>query len=189
MDDKKIAKSPFAALCCLNSKYIHASLAPWCLLAGINTYAPQISACVAEGTINEAQEDVLNRLVKIGAKVYLFSCYIWNIQCTCWLAQKLKESCPDVKIVFGGPEVAYRAQNVLQNMPFVDYVSSGEGEYPTAVLLTALKNGRSVQGVPGLSFRKENEIMVEEPYVTDEIPPSPYTEQFLSELKGHIAYL
>ena len=41
-----------AALCAINAKYIHSSLAPWCLAAGVEAYAPELTARVVEGTIN-----------------------------------------------------------------------------------------------------------------------------------------
>src|SRR5215217_209227 len=39
-----------------------------------------------------------------------FSCYLWNIDRTLWIAERLKERRPDLKIVLGGPEVT--ADNV-----------------------------------------------------------------------------
>ena len=46
---------------CLNSKFIHASLAPWCLKAGIEEYCyGNIFANVFESTINsDCDEDIL----------------------------------------------------------------------------------------------------------------------------------
>ena len=41
-----------AVICCLNSKYIHASLAPWCLKAGVDKYCNNINCSVVESTIN-----------------------------------------------------------------------------------------------------------------------------------------
>jgi hypothetical protein len=38
---------------CLNSKYIHASLAPWCLLSGVRAFCnTSVNARVIEATIN-----------------------------------------------------------------------------------------------------------------------------------------
>jgi radical SAM superfamily enzyme YgiQ (UPF0313 family) len=34
-----------------------------------------------------------------------FTCYLWNIDRTIWIAQRLKAVCPDLLIVIGGPEV------------------------------------------------------------------------------------
>ena len=43
-----------AVLFALNAKYIHSSLAPWCLAAGVETHAPELAdrVRVVEGTIN-----------------------------------------------------------------------------------------------------------------------------------------
>ena len=69
-----------AVICCLNSKYIHSSLAPWCLLAGVRTYADKnIEAVVVEGTINEPIENVVQRIAEKQPDVVGFCCYIWNI--------------------------------------------------------------------------------------------------------------
>ena len=75
----------------LNSKYIHSSLAPWCLLAGVRAYCDEkISAKVVEGTINEEYEKVVSRLVSENADVYGFSCYIWNIDSVKKIATEVK---------------------------------------------------------------------------------------------------
>ena len=43
-----------AVLFALNAKYIHSSLAPWCLLAGVEAAGPAgVCAEVREGTVNE----------------------------------------------------------------------------------------------------------------------------------------
>ncbi|MEN6451649.1 MAG: radical SAM protein, partial [Thermoguttaceae bacterium] len=34
-----------------------------------------------------------------------FSCYLWNIERSLWISQKLKESRPELLIVLGGPEI------------------------------------------------------------------------------------
>lgn len=34
-----------------------------------------------------------------------FSCYLWNVERTLWIAGRLKEARPELKIVVGGPEI------------------------------------------------------------------------------------
>ena len=41
-------KAPFALLCVLNAKYVHAAPAPYCLAAGVSAFAPDISVAVCE---------------------------------------------------------------------------------------------------------------------------------------------
>ena len=53
-----------AVLFALNAKYIHSSLAPWCLLAGVEAAGPAgVCAEVREGTVNEPERDVLARIL------------------------------------------------------------------------------------------------------------------------------
>lgn len=179
-----------AVICGINSQYIHSSLAPWCLLAGVHAYAaPSVTAEVVEGTINESPHALLSRIIKKAPRVVGFSCYIWNIEAVLRLTGQLKQALPEITVVLGGPEVSYRADDLLREQPLVDYVLSGEGERPFAMLLTALAGDLSLEGIPGLSYRNGETVVGSQPYVTDEVPPSPYCEEYFNALNGRIAYL
>lgn len=174
---------------CINSKYIHSSLAPWCLLAGIRTYGNgDVDARVIEGTINERDDVLLARLRDTQPDVVCFCCYIWNITTVLRLAERIKAEMPSVTIVLGGPEVSYNAAAVLK-YSFVDYVLSGEGEYPLARLLDALSTGGDGVGLPGVCCRKAQGLHLAEPYVSDAVPPSPYVPEYFDSLGGRLAYL
>lgn len=179
---------PFsAALCALNAKYVHSSLAPWCLLAGVRTFAPQIDAHVVEGTVNEPPETVLERIASGAPDVVTFSCYLWNIRQTLALVEQLKRRLPGVWIVLGGPEVSYCAADVLSENPAVDFVLSGEGETSVPALLSCLAQGKAPRAdeVPGLCTREHTAP----PCVLSGEVPSPYTPEYLKALNGRIAYL
>lgn len=52
-------------ICTLNTQYIHSSLAPFCLLAGLKKYADKdISAEVIQGTINENINDFSQKIIQ-----------------------------------------------------------------------------------------------------------------------------
>ncbi len=179
-----------AVICVLNSKYIHSSLAPWCLLAGVETYGgSKVGAQVVEGTINEKVEAVAQRIIERKPHAVGFCCYIWNVAQTKKLIQLVKEALPDCIVILGGPEISYNAEEVLEENPFVQYVISGEGERPFALLLHALQSGGNVYGIPGLCYREGGRMVVAEPNTPQNDPPSPYTEKYLHALKGRIAYL
>ena len=78
------------AICCLNSKYIHASLAPWCLKAGIDEYCSEINCTVVESTINADPDEPLKKLRELNPRVVGFCSYIWNIDKTIELARQIK---------------------------------------------------------------------------------------------------
>ena len=73
-----------------------------------------------------------------------FTCYLWNIQRTMWVAQRLKAAQPDIRILLGGPEITADNQWVLQQ-PSIDLAAIGEGEQTFLELLAALDAGQ----VPG----------------------------------------
>lgn len=176
-------------ICCLNSKYIHASLAPWCLAAGVKAYgkAP-CNVKVTESTINKPVSDFVEKIVSEKPQVVSFSCYIWNIEKTLEVCKAVKER-TDAVTVLGGPEVAYRAEAVLQKYNFVDYVLSGEGEESYPALLDAVYFNSSLECVNGLTYRKEGEIIVVPEKTYEGTPPSPYSEEFFENLGGRISYI
>ena len=103
---------------CLNSKYVHASLAPWCLLAGVREFCKSdVDAYVVESTINANLNDFVENIDR--ADVYAFSCYIWNIEQTLYICKKIKQKFGS-KIILGGPEVAHRAKDTLKEYEFID---------------------------------------------------------------------
>ncbi len=186
-----MAKPIHAVLCGLNSQYVHSSLAPWCLLSGVRAYADSDTVCatVVEGTVNESPDAVFARLMEKAPQVVGFSCYIWNIEAVLRLTARLKRAVPGLVVVLGGPEVGYRAGDLLRAEPSVDYVIAGEGERPFAMLLTALSHRLPVTDIPGVCYRDGDTIVESEPYVTDELPPSPYCSEYFDTLGGRIAYL
>ena len=156
------------AICALNAKYIHSSLAPWCLAAGVAQDAKTVSAHVVEGTINEKETDVLSRIMSLHPDAVTFTCYLWNI------AQTLR-----------------LAAEVLAEHAHIDCILSGEGETSLPALLNALANGENtlatVENLPidGLCTRAK----ISAPCVLHGAVPSPYTADYLAKLGGRIAYL
>lgn len=175
-------------ICSLNSKYIHSSLAPWCLYTSCKSVLGE--ACcveVTEGTINEKEEDIYERLISQKPDFVAFSCYIWNITRVLSLAEKLKEQ--GIIIALGGPEVSYRQKDILEKYSFVDYVLSGEGEVIFPELVRALADGEKPE-INGVSYRNGEDIVISEGEAIDfENTVSPYCEEYFTSLKGRIAYI
>lgn len=66
-----------------------------------------------------------------------FTCYLWNIERTLWVAAALKRLRPHVRIVFGGPEITAGNAWLLET-PDYDFAVIGEGEQTFANLLLGL---------------------------------------------------
>ena len=62
--------------------------------------------------------------------IVLFSVYIWNQPLVLQVIRELPKIIPGVVIGAGGPEVSYRAKEILDSVPELDFIISGEGEIP-----------------------------------------------------------
>lgn len=174
------------AICVLNSKYIHSSLAPWCLYTGAKRLcADRFSFSVIEGTVNENPDGVFARIMSEKPDIVTFTCYIWNIKQTLSLCRKIKEADGKITLILGGPEVAYNQGSVLTENRFIDYVFSGEGE---AILPEFLSD--KAEEAAGVSFLRDGRLHIscrEEDGAADY--PSPYCEEYFNALAGRIAYI
>ncbi len=139
MTDLKKKTALFVAV---NSKYVHTNIAV--------RYLSKICrregfVCdFAEFTINEPRNRIIERLYMSDNDIYGFSCYIWNIKCIMELCRDLKKLKPDCKIILGGPEVSFDAEETLAQNPFVDYIICGEGEKAIIGLMKNLPEKRCV---------------------------------------------
>jgi radical SAM superfamily enzyme YgiQ (UPF0313 family) len=79
-----------------------------------------------------------------------FTCYVWNVERTLWVARALKRRCPGVKVVLGGPEITADNAWVLDT-PDYDFAVIGEGEQTFAEQLLGLQGGEVPPApIPGL---------------------------------------
>lgn len=166
-------------MCAVNSKYVHSSLAVWYLKAVIK------DCTVYESTINRDVNETAREIIGFSPDLIGFSSYIWNIEYIKKLCRIIKAELPDVKILLGGPEVSYAAKEYLSEIPGADFISVGEGETPVKKLAAAIENGGETDGIDGIFTRSFHC----EPYVTDEIPPSPYCAEYFETLGGRISYI
>ena len=179
-----------AVFCSINSKYIHSSLSVWYLLASAKKLCKEeIELSVVEGTINENEDEIIKRLLDKKPDLIAFSTYIWNIKTVLSVSEKIKTATPKTKILLGGPEVSFNQKDVLSENPFVDFISSGEGEKSVPLLLNALSEETDAD-IKGISQRKWDSIIINEGEVLSvEDIPSPYCEEYFQSLKNRIAYI
>ena len=187
IENKRREKNMKVIIACLNSKYVHASLSPWCLLAGVREFSRNgYDVSVAESTINSDMKAFAQKIINEKPDVVAFSCYIWNITKTLEICSIIKKNhC--CKIVLGGPEVAYRQKDVLEKYDFVDFVLSGEGEWTFPDFLDNLNGDFSL--VSGLTYRGNGVIITIPEKEYKETPPSPYSDEFFENLNGRISYI
>ncbi len=113
-------------LTAINAKYIHSNLAVYSLKASAGEYKNQVE--IAEFTINNQADYVLEEIYKRKPDVLMFSCYIWNLAMIEEVMREFHKLCPKVPIWVGGPEVSFEVERFLQTHPEVTGVMMGEGE-------------------------------------------------------------
>lgn len=141
-------------LTALNAKYIHSNPAVYSLrsFAGENAKYVQI----AEYTINNRMEDILEDIYRRKPDVIGFSCYIWNIAMIREIITELHKLRPELPIFLGGPEVTYDAGKLMQEYPFLTGIFIGEGEATFAEVVSLYADGRPEEEllrIPGLMLR------------------------------------
>ncbi|MBR3597004.1 MAG: DUF4080 domain-containing protein [Clostridia bacterium] len=174
---------------CLNSKYIHSSLAPWCLKAGVSAFcSSEHDTVVIEGTVNGNISSFVQNIISEKPDIIAFSCYIWNITKTMEAVKLIKEKY-NVIIAVGGPEAAYNADSILKGNSCVDYVLSGEGEWTFSAFIEAMDCNNDIYTCEGISFYQDDKFISVPEKEHTETPPSPYCDEYFSSLNGRIAYI
>ena len=175
----------------LNSKFIHSSLALRYLKAYGEAHGQAYD--IVEYTINMPVLHILSDVTEHDIDVLGFACYIWNIEMTLHVVDMVKAVRPDIKIVLGGPEVSFTADELLERCPNIDYIVQGEGEEAFHALVTALQLGNDGLDpvIPGVRGRRDGSILgsLEAVEVSDlSSIPFPYTEEDMEDLEHKIIY-
>ncbi len=136
-----------AVLFALNSSYVHTNLAIRCLKNSVEDKAHNKHEIVlVEKNLKDKKDEVLYNLCRQNADVYGFSCYIFNIKEMLYYAKNLKKLIPEVKIVFGGPEVSYDTEIFLKSNLYIDYVITQEAESAFIDFLDGVHNTKVING-------------------------------------------
>ena len=175
----------------LNSKFIHSSLALRYLKAYGEAHGQAYD--IVEYTINMPVLHILSDITEHDIDILGFACYIWNIEMTLHVVDMVKAVRPDIKIVLGGPEVSFTADELLERCPNIDYIVQGEGEEAFHALVTALQLGNDGLDpvIPGVRGRRDSSILgsLEAVEVSDlSSIPFPYTEEDMEDLEHKIIY-
>lgn len=192
-------------LAAVNAKYIHSNLGIYSLKKYADSHLKQLPGEkqtkessgggpfweieIGEYTINHRTDDILRDIYRRAPDAVGFSCYIWNILYIRELVHDLKKILPDTEIWLGGPEVSYRASELLREEPHVRGIMAGEGEETFCRLLRAageaalagsLWEDQALSHIPGLVFRtlsadgenrKDGKVRAEAEIVST--PPAP----------------
>jgi len=146
------------ALIGINAKYIHSNLA----LLNLRSYANEFQKNVeiAEYTINNSTDNIVEEIYKLKADILCFSCYVWNIKQVEEIISELDKIVPESQIWLGGPEVSFFATEYLSKHKKVKGIMCGEGETIFLNLCRHyIKNSLMLQEISGIVYRDESGIV------------------------------
>lgn len=185
-------------LTAINAKYIHSNLAIRCLKTYANKYKEQIE--LAEYTINNYCDDILQDIYKRKPDIIGFSCYIWNMGMIDELTKELRKVLPKAKIWLGGPEVSYDADVKLKASDDIDGIMIGEGEATFLELLDYYtEDSIPLSHIKGLAY-KPTALKIKSTYDTNQeikitpvrpqldLSTIPFPYENMEEFKNKIIY-
>lgn len=195
-------------LIAVNAKYIHSNLAVYSLRAYAEEFAEHIE--LAEFTINQKTESILQEIYKRKPDILCFSCYIWNISVVEELAEEFHKLRPDVPIWVGGPEVSFEVEAFLEQHPYMKGVMMGEGEKIFFNLCqhylgretkmdaagdcreAAKQEGdeeeMGLSRIPGIAYRTSAGIRVQVPETVLDMSDIPFAYQEMEDFEHKIIY-
>lgn len=107
------------------------------------------------------QEEIntfVDYLLNFNSKYYGFSTINVSYHISLEIARVLKERNPDVIVIMGGPQATATAWDSMEAFSWVDYIICNEGDFSLNELLEKLDQNQSIEEVPGLLYRKDDQI-------------------------------
>lgn len=174
-------------LVAINAKYIHSNLAVYSLKKYSGVYSENVE--IAEYTINQYTDFIIQDIYKRKPDVLAFSCYIWNIEYVTAIIRDIKKVMKDCEIWAGGPEVSYRAKDFLKEYSEVKGIMVGEGEKIFLNLLEKwINEDRDIGKIKGIVYRNNEEI-ISNPFETLlDLSEVPFVYDDLDKFKNKIIY-
>ncbi len=117
-------------------------------------------------------DEVVRRAVGLAPDVVGVTCVTPLFPVVAGICRSLKELVPNVSIVVGGPQVTIMPELTMENETF-DFGIEGEAEIAMPRLLEAISSGGSPEGIGGVLFRKDGQVVRNGPaeiMPIDEIP-------------------
>ncbi len=103
-------------------------------------------------------QDLYEEIVNHEVKIVGISSFVANHGNGIRIAKYVKENFPEVKVIMGGPQASFIYREVLEAGD-VDIVSFFEGEHTIPELVDAIVNGKSLEDIAGIAYRKNGGIV------------------------------
>lgn len=195
----------------INAKYIHSNLAIYSLRESAGKCFKEeenIRIEIAEYTINQTAEKIIQSIYKAQPDMIGFSCYIWNVMMVQKIVAELHKLLCHVPIWLGGPEVSFDPEWQMQRFPTVAGIMYGEGEgtFPKLIEAYASRKNDIASGafcdgdfkrcvnehfksIRGIIYRdQENNIITNAPAEIMDLDDLPFPYDNIEDFQNRIIY-
>jgi magnesium-protoporphyrin IX monomethyl ester (oxidative) cyclase len=133
-----------------------------------------------------AEREIIRRIAEAKPDLVGFSClFSSQFPAIRSLAEKVKRLDAGIITVAGGTHPSFRARSCLESTQ-LDYIVRGEGELGFSRLIDALKSGGDVSKIPGLAFRADGQVRVNEnPEYLDDLATLPFPARELFKVEEY----
>ena len=160
-------------------------LAAGCLgvAARVHGLEKRLQIEVVEPAATDVLGDTLlaDRIAREEPELLGFSLYLWNSERSLHLAREVKRRSPHTRVLIGGPEVGPDNAFILQQTG-ADIAVTGEAEDTFARVMSALVEGRSADGIPGVGLRGPLGFSAFAPQPAANFPLTDYPSPYLADL-------
>lgn len=183
-------------LVAVNAKYIHSNLAVYSLKAYAEAYLSEtalknVQIEIAEYTMNQYKEEILQDIYIRKPDAVGFSCYIWNIGIIKDVINDYKKICPQTDIWVGGPEVSYNIEEILNINKAISYVMYGEGEKIFEQVINAYAEDsliNKIEEIRGVAYRKNGQININAAMPLPDLSEIPFVYENMRDFENKIIY-
>ena len=113
------------------------------------------------GRFSTKVDDVVKKIVEIKPDLIGISCTSNDRFTAIEIINTIKTILPDALIAAGGPHFTYTAKDALENIPGLDVVVIGEGEYTMLELVACFENKGDLKNVNGIAFTSRDGEYIE----------------------------
>ena len=119
-------------------------------------------------SLNLSYSDICEIVLKEKPDIVGVTVFTSNLGSSLVTCQEIKKVYPPAKIVVGGAHIHPQHREVIEK-PYIDFCVRGEGEETILELAEALSDGKDLEQVKGLTFKKDHNIIVtpDRPFIKD----------------------
>jgi len=110
---------------------------------------------ITDGCI-DGWDTVIKKAIEFKPTIIGVTCPTYARSKALKVSKILKKELPGANIILGGPHPTVMGHHLLRHYPFVDMIAMGESDF----LILDICNGIKPENIPGLGFRKDREIVL-----------------------------